>query len=221
MRTLWIIPIVHSAADLGKLEPDISRIKAEAGGETAVRKSRRAIDQFWADVDQRLEAESGVIEGSMIFQDALPVVPEGQEGLLLKIVQEMASHGSQNHQILKKLVGHGAKLVGTESAELLVEEYRLIREIMAASMEGEKQLTSDLARDMNSEAMVTLLEKRDRFMGDRISSMLEEDRLGILFIGVAHAVERFLADDIQTEYPIGKPSRLEDSIATDEAASAF
>ncbi|MCU0714601.1 MAG: hypothetical protein MUD03_00575 [Pirellula sp.] len=221
MRNLWIIPIVHSAADLGKLEPDISRIKAEASGDSAVRNSRKAIEQFWADVDQRLEGDSRVNEETMIFQDALPVVPEGQEALLLKIVNEMATHGSQNHQLLKKLLGLGAQLVGTESAEYLVEEYRLIREIMAASVNADTQLTADLAREMNSEAMVALLEKRDRFIGERISSQLGEDRFGILFIGIAHAVERFLAEDIQVEYPIGRPNRFGESISSNEAANVL
>lgn len=221
MRNLWIIPIVHSAADLGKLEPDISRIKAEASGDSAVRNSRKAIEQFWADVHQRLEGDSRVNEETMIFQDALPVVPEGQEALLLKIVNEMATHGSQNHQLLKKLLGLGAQLVGTESAEYLVEEYRLIREIMAASVNADTQLTADLAREMNSEAMVALLEKRDRFIGERISSQLGEDRFGILFIGIAHAVERFLAEDIQVEYPIGRPNRFGESISSNEAANVL
>ena len=58
----------------------------------------------------------------------------------LEIVKELAKAGSRNHRLLLRLQERGAILMGTESADLLVREYKLVKEIVAAgdSAEGHR-----------------------------------------------------------------------------------
>ena len=55
-----------------------------------------------------------------VYQDGLAVCGHEQ-----KIVSELAGAGNRNHALLLKLQAQGATLMGTESPELLVEEYQL------------------------------------------------------------------------------------------------
>ena len=41
-----------------------------------------------------------------------------------------------------------------------------------------------------------LIQKRDRFMAERIDRTLQPGEIGILFIGMLHSVQRYLARDI-------------------------
>ncbi|MEK7220546.1 MAG: hypothetical protein AAB253_05060, partial [candidate division NC10 bacterium] len=47
-----------------------------------------------------------------------------------------------------------------------------------------------------------LLRQRDEFIGRRIDETLKEGEVGILFIGLMHRVDRFLAPDIEVQYLI-------------------
>ena len=79
--------------------------------------------------------------------------------------------------------------MGTESAELLLEEYRRVKQILAQS--------GPTAKDASAiDAGAALIQKRDRFMAERIGRTLQPGEVGILFIGVLHSVQRYLARDI-------------------------
>jgi hypothetical protein len=78
----------------------------------------------------------------------------------------------------------GATLVGTESPELLLEEYRLLQ--------SPEERTEAIAAD--------LLEARDRFIAGRIDTTLGDGEDGILFIGALHKVAKFLPQRIRVEY---------------------
>lgn len=82
--------------------------------------------------------------------------------------------------------------MGTESAELLVEEYQLAITALNAGAGGAGR------RQLRSAA---LLEKRDRYIAARINATLEPGEMGILFLGMLHAVEPHLKPDIKVVYP--------------------
>jgi signal transduction histidine kinase len=60
-----------------------------------------------------------------LYQDGLPVCGREEE-----IVRDLAGSGSQNHQILLELIARGARLTGSESPSLLLEEYELARQLL-------------------------------------------------------------------------------------------
>ena len=47
-----------------------------------------------------------------------------------QLCRELAQQGSDNHRVLADLIDQGARLTGTESPELLMEEYQLNRRIL-------------------------------------------------------------------------------------------
>ena len=132
-----------------------------------------------------------------VYQDGLPVC--GKES---DIVTELAKKGSPNHQILVRLMEKGATVMGTESAELLIEEYHLIKRILetgdvkdAIAIEIRQKAASDL-----------LLKKRDEFIATRIDHTLQAGETGVLFLGMLHNPAVLLPAGIKVLYPMRKPS---------------
>jgi hypothetical protein len=50
-----------------------------------------------------------------------------------------------------------------------------------------------------------LLKRRDEFMAQRINETLQDGETGILFLGMLHSLERYLAWDIGVIYPLHRP----------------
>ena len=123
----------------------------------------------------------------------MPICQHEQE-----IVSELAESGSRNHRLLLQLQSRGARVMGTESPELLVEEYQLAKASLAFGVTAEDASRQRQLRD-------TVLEKRDRFIADRINVTLGDGETGILFIGMLHSLSRFLDSDIRVAYPLGLP----------------
>lgn len=154
-------------------------------GEEKWRARRLQMDAIWRRIEASIARLGLEAEKMKLYQDSLPIC--GREEAL---VGELAAKGSRNHQLLLRLVRGGASLVGTESAALLNEEYRLMG-----------------SRD--SKAASALLERRDRFIAERIAATLGEEEVGLLFIGALHRVARFLPARIEVEY-LQLPERAED-----------
>ncbi len=202
MRTLYIVPIVHSLVDLGKLAPRVVKAKAKLLPSFDSQSTEMSVHEFWRGL--RLAIESWNIDFGqlMLFQDALPSAPPEQPGMERLIVQSLAEQGSQNHQILLWLMEQGAELVGTESIELLMEEYRLTLALLeddAAELQGEAG---------QSQQASELLTKRDQYIAARIDHVLDETAIGVLFLGLMHSVEPWLAADIEVSYPFGQPRNI-------------
>jgi hypothetical protein len=85
--------------------------------------------------------------------------------------------------------------MGTESPELLLEEYHAASDELAVA--GAARM-----RGRQRELRDTLLEKRDRYIADRINSTLGAGETGVLFIGMLHAVSNHLNRDIKVIYPL-------------------
>jgi hypothetical protein len=195
-RTLLYIPIIHSQSDMGVLSESIRKVTLQKLGERVWRRKINLIKQFWSDIERTLQTFPLAYDLARIYQDGLPIC--GKE---LEIVTELAKKGSPNHQILVRLMEKGATVMGTESSELLIEEYHLIKRILetgdvkdAIAIEARQKAASDL-----------LLKKRDEFIAARIDQTLQPGETGILFLGMLHNIAGLLPGDILVNYPISRP----------------
>lgn len=196
-RTLLYIPIVHSQSDMGALSESIRKITLQKLGARVWHRKVNLIDRFWSTVEDILNGLSIVYEQTRLYQDGVPVC--GKE---LDIVRELAKKGSLNHQLLVRLIEKGATIMGTESPDLLIEEYQLVHRILESG---------DLKEAIRVEAMQKtasnlLLSKRDAFIAARIDQTLSAGETGILFLGMLHNVARCLPEDIQVHYTMQRPS---------------
>jgi hypothetical protein len=196
-RILLYFPIIHSQTDMGALSESIRKITLQKLGERVWRQKINLVKRFWADVEKSLDKFSLIYDRTRLYQDGLPVCGKERD-----IVAELAKKGSPNHQILVRLMEKGATLMGTESAELLIEEYHLIKRTLetgdvkdATTIEIRQKTASDL-----------LLKKRDEFIAARIATTLQVEETGILFLGMLHNIAGLLPGDIDALYPMNRSS---------------
>lgn len=151
-------------------------------GRAAWKAHTEAIADMWRAIEEKMEALHVDWRGVRIYQDGLPVCGREEE-----IVNELADLGSPNHRLIASLLRRGAELEGTEDPSLLRKEYD--------SLDAQIHRRSTAARPV----VIELLEARDRYIAARINETLKEGEVGLLFIGLAHQVDRCLPGDIQVE----------------------
>jgi hypothetical protein len=192
-RRLVYIPIIHTVADMGTLGALHTRNETVGAWEAGFgAQCGRGGENVGAD-RERGRQPAGYPGTVRVYQDGLPVCGHEQD-----IVSELAGAGSRNHRLLLKLQARGATLMGTESPELLVQEYQLATAGFASGVTVRTEVRQKQLRD-------TLLEKRDRYIADRINGTLGAGESGILFMGMLHAVAKYLDADINVVYPLGPP----------------
>jgi hypothetical protein len=174
---------------MGALGETLERIKLSTLGKRRLAQNAIRVDKMWQDIEETVESLPIVAGKVRIYQDGLPVC--GHES---QIVSDLAQAGSRNHKLLLRLASRGAILMGTESPELLVEEYHLATTSLAS-------LPAASARHYQK-ASAVLLEKRDRYISHRIDTTLRTSETGILFLGMLHHVQAYLAADIEVRYPV-------------------
>jgi hypothetical protein len=194
-RTLIYFPIIHSQADMGALQESIARASREKLGRAGVARKARAVMRMWEQIDRAIAALNLPLTQVRLYQDALPVC--GREA---EIVAELAQAGSRNHRLLERLMAQGAVLMGTESGELLVQEYQLAQQSLGGRPAGAPEAAAQ-RRALGE----SLLRHRDQFIAQRINDTLQPGETGILFLGTLHAVERYLPRDIEVIYPLSRP----------------
>lgn len=196
-RLLIHIPIIHGQADMGALALSVRRLSVKKLGGDAWKRSVDVIDRMWRDLRQAVEAWDLPWEKVRLYQDGLPRCEREVE-----IVTTLARAGSPNHQLLLSLMSRGATLMGTESPDLLVEEYRLAQEGLAA----EDSDTAAPGKDQREARSRALLDRRDRYIAKRINDSLCPDEIGLVFLGMLHSLEPYLAADIRVSSPIRPPA---------------
>lgn len=211
MRRLLVLPIVHSRSDLGSLQTVASQAKVAALGERRAQAAALTIDEFWRSLRDCMNALQLDYSKVLIYQDGLPKAPNVTLQIEKQIVEELAKGGSPNHQLVKWMMDQGAILIGTESPDLLLQEYHAIRRSLAQGYRGEtntnatKPEADGALSESDTTSTPTLMQQRDRFIASRIDETLGNEQLGLLFIGMLHQVDRYLPDDIQVEFPVGRP----------------
>ncbi len=184
---LYYIPIVHTNVDMGKLGELIQRANVRKIGKSGWKQKLEIIEKYWMEIKKIV---TNVVEADRkirLYQDGLPVC--GRE---VEIVKDLANAGSLNYQLLLDLMQKGATIMGTESADLLIKEYQLAKNMLPAIESNETFRFNTRQRDLSD----TLLEKRDRFIADRINRTLCPKEIGILFIGMLHSLTKWLNKDI-------------------------
>jgi hypothetical protein len=194
-RTLIYLPIVHTQADMGALKESVSRATLEKMGGAGLARKIAAIDQIWTEIEAAIEALALSFDRVRLYQDGLPVC-----GRAAEIVTELAQAGSRNHQLLLRLMAQGAVLMETESSDLLVQEYQSVKQ----SLTARPPRAAGVAAQRRAESQA-LLQRRDRFMAQRINDTLKPGETGILFLGVLHSLERYLNKDVKVIYPLHRP----------------
>jgi len=215
LRSLIYVPVVHTEMDMGSLAEGLQALYCARYGAAKWEEHIRTIREMWRGIGERINALQIGFRRMKLYQDGLPVC--GKEEL---IVRELALQGSLNHQLLGQLMDRGAKLVGTESPELLLREYYLVKSQLArGAIEGAPQAgrigapTSRRTPGSAAQIARTTLRERDRFIARRIEETLAEDETGILFMGFAHNVHRCLSGSIKVQFlihrlPFGKDLSL-------------
>ena len=195
VRKLYYIPVIHTQVDMGSLNESIKRATLHSVDQTAFKHKIDLIDKMWNTIEQTIQGLYLPYKSVLLYQDGLPVC--GQE---VKIVTQLAKAGSRNHQLLLSMMRKGATIMGTESLELLMEEYEIAKQVLAeennlkiSAVETSLQALSD-----------SLLKKRDQFIARCINSTLPGGKTGILFLGMLHSVENWLDNDIQVFKPINQ-----------------
>ena len=147
---------------------------------------RKAVSGFWDSIANFFDRLSP--SNLKIYQDGLMI----DGGLGKKIIEQGARKGSKNHKIVRKLMEKGAKIMKTEDLSLLKEEYDSLIKLSQSKSFLEKMLAYigyKLRKD-------PLMEKRDKFIAERINETLRDGEVGALFIGVYHNVLRRISKDI-------------------------
>jgi hypothetical protein len=181
MRTLILIPIIHTEHDLGSL---LEKTKEQYVARYDLAKWTQhleAIDGFWDGVHAVITALELPYASVRLYQDGLPVC--GKE---VEIVEDVAAQGSKNHQLLVQLMSQGCQLMGTEDSGLLLQEYRLHQAALGLG-DPDSVPTGQGAN---------LLADRDKFIAARIDATLAVGEIGLLFLGMAHDVAPLLPANV-------------------------
>ncbi len=202
-RRLIHIPIIHTQADMGALSHAIKEVTIQKLGQQGWERNVRLIDEIWTRIEEAIDSWSLPFEKVRLYQDGLPLC--GRE---VEIVTELAKAGSRNHRLLLRLMNRGATVMGTESGELLVQEYKLVKQILAAGDSRKANLLEVRYKALSQ----ALLKQRDQAIAERINNTLRLGETGLLFLGMLHAVGDGLAKDIRVTQPVFPPVDSDDGI---------
>lgn len=198
MRTLIVIPIIHTEQDMGSLLEQTKQTYVTRYGQEKWNEHLKSINEVWIGIRQMIAALELPYASVRLYQDGLPLC--GKEA---DIVNDVADQGSKNYQLLVELMVQGAKLMGTEDSGLLLQEYQLHQ----GALSGGK-----LGHENQQEHSRELLAQRDRFIAGQINATLLAGEIGLLFVGMAHSVEPLLDGDILTQHLL--PSLRERQVNT-------
>ena len=188
-KKLLIIPVAHSEAEMGSLSNDISQIVEGVMGKERRESHRKEVYAFWENLKELLERvfKDVEMEKVKVYQDGVPIGGE----LGIKLVEDCATSGSQNFQIVSALIDRGATLEKTEDAKLLKEEYEILKAIISAKTAIERERLAE----RHKKRLYELTAERDKYIADRIKETLGEGMLGILFIGATHNVSPHISSE--------------------------
>lgn len=192
MRKLIWVPVVHNYADMGipraiALDPNGTRYEFEC-----------KVDRFWDVVGMELARVQPDFPNTQIYMDSW------FEGLTLWDAEKIALRGSRNFTLIVRYFYRGAKLMQTETKNLLFIPasydkairrgfweplwFHRIRERIVFEIyfwNGWFDLSKVAAENMDA---------RDRYVAKRIQETLAEGGTGILFMGAMHDPMKYVTD---------------------------
>ena len=204
MRKLIYVPVVHTSADMGSLAKSLKNEFLDKFGKDSWDQQVDAINDMWSGIREKIFSMNLNYPSVKVYQDGLPLC--GKE---IDIVKDVATKGSLNYRIVLELIEKGAKLIGTEDAELLIKEYNYIKELINEQDDKKmEEKAQNYKKDRDK-----LLVKRDKFIATQIDKTLQEGETGILFIGIIHNIDKYLPKDIEISYLIYRLPFVKESAA--------
>jgi hypothetical protein len=201
-RLMWV-PVIHTEADLGNMSGSVERLYVRKMGRAKWEQHVGLLRTFWSRLEEQIEALRLPYESVRLYQDGLPYC--GREA---EIVRTLAEAGSLNCRLLLKLMERGARITGTESPELLLEEYDLARKTLAAENAGKPAGPIRQAQGGRADAHRRILDLRDRYIAVRIDQTLAPGETGLIFLGMLHSLDRRLPAGIRvTQVRVKMPAR--------------
>ncbi|MEW5759835.1 MAG: hypothetical protein AB1779_03605 [Candidatus Thermoplasmatota archaeon] len=193
-RKLLIVQIFHTGAEMGSVRETLEGISEKLIGKEGWEAHKKRVAEFWEHMEKLLLERFATTDFCKLklYQDAQ--ILNGKIGI--KMIEDIANMGSRNHQLLLQLIQKGAKLMKTESFELLKEEYMLTKNVLNAKT-PEAAL---IAKNDYKARKDSLLDERDKYIAKNIDRSLKDEEIGIIFIGAIHRIERYLPNDIKIEY---------------------
>ena len=185
-RKLYVVPIIHTKADLGTLATAIDKAGRDRLGEDFWQEHKTTVTYFWNSVASFVN--SLTVVGFKLYQDGL--IADGEMGM--RIVEQGIKDGSKNYEIIARLLQRGAELVLTEDLDLVKREYNLLSEVVKAKSPAAMVSASAKFKLAARE----LLDSRDAFIANRIAQTLGTGETGMLLIGAYHDVVPRLPSDI-------------------------
>jgi hypothetical protein len=187
-RGLIWVPIIHTQADLGSLGGLARQLYVRRAGQARWNRHVESVEDMWDAIRREVAALDLPTRGLRLYQDGLPNC--GHE---MEIVSDLAQAGSPNHRLLLDLVADGAVLTGTESPELLLQEYELTQQVLISLASDQRARVADRQRELGK----ALLEKRDRYIARRIDETLAPGETGLILLGMLHSLTGLLPPDVQ------------------------
>lgn len=195
VKSLLYVPILHTQKEAGEIFAALKIPGFFEASVLAVREQEMAVAEMWRGIYEKIEECRLNFPAVRVYQDVLPVCGEEH-----KIVAKLSAQGSKNHQLLLRLVERGAKLEGTEDANLLLKEYDYLRQLLekaALSMQDYR-----LALKEYKSKSEQLMQQRDTFIARRIIDTLRVEETALIFMGVRHQLEKLLQQDYVVNYII-------------------
>jgi len=186
-RLIWV-PIVHAKADLGNMSGLVRDVYIRRMGKAKYEHHVKTIDEMWKKTRQQIERLNLSYDVVRLYQDGLPNC--GRE---VEIVRDLAQAGSPNHRLLADLMEKGARITGTESPELLLEEYELARQALLAAHSRQAAALAPRQKELGQR----LLDRRDSYIARRIDGTLAAGETGMIFLGLLHSLAGRLPPSIQ------------------------
>lgn len=175
---------------MGRLRESVRQSHTARHGEEKWAEHVKTVASLWSEIRRGIFALGIDPRHLRLYQDGLPIC--GREAA---IVADLAEAGSENHRLLKELMASGAVIEGTEAPELLLQEYELALKILNG--QG-ATITPEAARNLEQYGR-ELLQRRDRFIAQRIDQTLQTDETGLIFLGMLHSLPTHLPSDIQVD----------------------
>ena len=192
MRKLIYVPIIHMSTDMGSIAKKVEEKGVASFGEEFWKGHRETISGFWDVISDYFDYVNMDIRNrkkTKIYQDGMIAEREVAQ----RIVEEGIKSGSKNYELVLGLLKQGAVLVKTEDFKLVKEELDRLLAITKAKSTSKKLIAFIKYRLIKNR----LLSKRDKFISGRIDETLNQDEVGILFLGAYHNIKKRLPKDIQ------------------------
>lgn len=176
---------------MGSLSNAFGEIAENLIGRDERRQLQQAIAELWSRIEDFSHQVLANVDPNrlLLYQDGLPI--GGEKGR--EILQDGARKGIRNHTLLLELLDHGARLMATEDADLLRKEYHLYQDLINRfDPDSYDETLQKIAEETKK-----LTDERDCAIVREIASTLGDGEIGLLYIGAAHDVQRFLPSEIE------------------------